>query len=64
MAKHKKTEFVAFRLTDEQKSYLDAVAQEDDRSVSWVIQKLIDWFRVNKTPKQAVQSVKETYSDN
>jgi len=61
--KEKKTEQVVFRLTESQRDYLEQVADLDDRSVSWVVQKMIDWFRLNKTPKQAVQSAKETFSD-
>ena len=41
----KKTESVSFRTTEENLNYLKAVADRDDRSLSYVLNKLIGVFR-------------------
>mgnify|MGYP002725615352 CR=1 FL=1 len=61
--KEKRNVYIGVRITDSQKSYLESVAQEDDRTVSWVIQSLVEWYRQNKTPQEALKLVKETFSD-
>jgi len=55
----KKNKLMAFRTTESQRKFLEKVASMDDRSLSWVIDGMIDWFRVNKTPGQTLQSVRD-----
>lgn len=59
---NKKSELLAFRTTEDQRRYLQAVADLDERSVSWAIQKMIDFFRINKSPEQALQDLKQNAS--
>ena len=41
----KKSELIAFRTTPKNHKYLQALAKEDERSVSWIIDKMIEYFR-------------------
>jgi len=61
--KEKRNIYIGLRITDSQKYYIDCVSQEDDRTVSWVIQSFIEWFRQNKTPEEALKLVKKTFSE-
>ena len=53
----KKSQLLSFRTTEENMEYLEQVAKSDDRSVSWVIGKMIDYFREN-SPSDTVKKIK------
>ena len=41
----KKSELIAFRTTSQNLKYLKKIAKDDERSVSWILDKMIDAFR-------------------
>ena len=41
----KKSELIAFRTTPKNLKYLKKIAKDDERSVSWILDKMIDAFR-------------------
>ena len=41
----KKSELIAFRTTPQNLKYLKKIAKDDERSVSWILDKMIDAFR-------------------
>jgi len=53
----KKTKMLSFRTTDENLEFLEKVAEADDRSVSWVISKMIDYFHKKGDPKKAIKEL-------
>ena len=50
----KKSKLLSFRTTEENMDYFEKVAKEDDRSVSWVLSKMTDYFRDN-TPSNTLK---------
>ena len=52
----KKSELIAFRTTPKNHKYLQALAKEDERSVSWILDKMVRYFRskgnANKTIRE------------
>ena len=52
----KKSELIAFRTTPENHKYLQNLAKEDERSVSWILDKMVRYFRskgnANKTIRE------------
>jgi len=49
--REKKSEFIAFRTTEEIKTFLDELSEEHDRPLSDVIHQLLKSF-INDPPKQ------------
>jgi hypothetical protein len=60
---HKKSEVIGVRITESQKVYLEEISNMDDRTLSWIVQKYVEWFRQNKTPEEALKLVKKTFSE-
>jgi hypothetical protein len=54
----KKSKLLSFRTTDENMDYLEKVAKADDRSVSWVLSKMIDYFRDNN-PSSTLKKIRK-----
>ena len=53
----KKSELIAFRTTPENHKYLQELAEEDERSVSWILDKMIDYFRGKGSPSDTVRKI-------
>ena len=53
----KKSELIAFRTTPENHKYLQELAKEDERSVSWILDKMIDYFREKGSPSDTVKKI-------
>ena len=47
----KKTELISFRTTLENDKYLRELADSDERSLSFVLNKMVDAFRLKKVKK-------------
>ena len=47
----KKDITISFRTTDENYEYLSKLAQSDERSMSYVLNKMVDSFRLKKVKK-------------
>ena len=54
----KKTVHFSFRTTDENMDYLKQIASEDDRTPSYVLNKMIDYFRAKGSPSDTVKKIK------
>ena len=54
----KKSQLLSFRTTEENMEYLEQVAKSDDRSVSWVIGKMIEYFREKGSPSDTIKELK------
>jgi predicted transcriptional regulator len=54
----KKTVHFSFRTTDENMDYLKQVANEGDRTPSYVLNKMIDYFRAKGSPSDTVKKIK------
>jgi hypothetical protein len=52
----KKTELISFRTTPENSKYIRDLADSDERSLSYVLNKMLDSFRLKKVKK--VSSIK------
>ena len=55
----KKSELIAFRTTPQNHKYLQALAKEDERSVSWILDKMIDYFREKGSPSDTVKKIRK-----
>ena len=55
----KKSEFFSFRTTLENIEYLKKIAKLDDRSLSWVLSKMVDYFREKGSPEQALDKIRK-----
>ena len=53
----KKSELIAFRTTPENHKYLQELAKEDERSVSWILDKMVRYFRNKGSVKKATQEL-------
>ena len=53
----KKSELIAFRTTPENHKYLQKLAQEDERSVSWILDKMVRYFHNKGSVKKATQEL-------
>ena len=53
----KKSELIAFRTTPQNHKYLQALAKEDERSVSWILDKMVRYFRNKVSVKKATQEL-------
>tara|TARA_Y100001963_G_scaffold150655_1_gene232112 strand:+ start:859 stop:1020 length:162 start_codon:yes stop_codon:yes gene_type:complete len=47
----KKTEQIVFRTTDENKEFLQSLADSDDRTISYIVNKMVDAFRLKRIKK-------------
>jgi len=54
----KKTVHFSFRTTDENMDYLKQIASEDDRTPSYVLNKMIDYFR-NSSPTETLNKIRK-----
>ena len=45
----KKSEYITFRTTEEIKSHLEKLAKEDDRTISYVINKILEEYIKKET---------------
>ena len=54
----KKNKIFSFRTSEENLEYVEKVAKEDDRSVSWVIDKMIKYFKNNNSPKDTIKKIR------
>jgi predicted transcriptional regulator len=54
----KKTVHFSFRTTDENMDYLKQVANEGDRTPSYVLNKMIDYFR-DSTPSSTLKKIRK-----
>ena len=55
----KKSELIAFRTTPENHKYLQELAKEDERSVSWILDKMIEYFRDKGSPSDTVKKIRK-----
>ena len=55
----KKSELIAFRTTPQNHKYLQALAKEDERSVSWILDKMIEYFRDKGSPSDTVNKIRK-----
>ena len=55
----KKSELIAFRTTLQNHKYLQALAKEDERSVSWILDKMIEYFRDKGSPSDTVKKIRK-----
>ena len=53
----KKSELIAFRTTPKNHKYLQALAKEDERSVSWILDKMVRYFRNKGDAKDAIREL-------
>ena len=53
----KKSELIAFRTTPKNHKYLQALAKEDERSVSWILDKMVRYFSNKGSVKKAIQEL-------
>jgi hypothetical protein len=53
----KKSELIAFRTTPENNKYLQDLAKEDERSVSWILDKMIRYFRSKGDAKKTIREL-------
>lgn len=47
----KKSEFLSVRVSKEVKDHLEDIAEENERSVSWVVSKILEKFTQGKSKK-------------
>ena len=45
------------KLPGKNHKYLQALAKEDERSVSWILDKMIDYFREKGSPSDTVKKI-------
>lgn len=55
----KKSEFFSFRTTPENIEYLKKIAKSDDRSLSWVLSKMVDYFREKGSPDETLDKIRK-----
>ena len=53
----KKSELIAFRTTPENHKYLQNLAKEDERSVSWILDKMVRYFRNKGDAKKTIREL-------
>ena len=53
----KKSELIAFRTTPENHEYLQELANEDERSVSWILDKMVRYFRSKGDVKKSMKEL-------
>ena len=54
----KKNKLFSFRTSEENLEYVEKVAKEDDRSVSWVVDKMIKYFKDKSRPKDTIKKIR------
>ena len=54
----KKNKLFSFRTSEENLKYIEKVAEEDDRSASWVVDKMIKYFKDNGNPKDTIKKIR------
>jgi len=53
----KKSELIAFRTTPKNHKYLQALAKEDERSVSWILDKMVRYFSNKGDAKKTIREL-------
>ena len=53
----KKSELIAFRTTPKNHKYLQALAKEDERSVSWILDKMVRYFSNKGDAKNTIREL-------
>ncbi len=53
----KKSELIAFRTTPENHKYLQNLAKEDERSVSWILDKMVRYFSNKGDAKKTIREL-------
>ena len=53
----KKSELIAFRTTPENHKYLQKLAKEDERSVSWILDKMVRYFSNKGDAKKTIREL-------
>ena len=53
----KKSELIAFRATPKNHKYLQALAKEDERSVSWILDKMVRYFRSKGDARKTIREL-------
>ena len=53
----KKSELIAFRTTSKNHKYLQDLAKEDERSVSWILDKMVRYFRSKGDAKKTIREL-------
>ena len=53
----KKSELIAFRTTPKNHKYLQALAKEDERSVSWILDKMVRYFSSKGDARKTIREL-------